>query len=173
MSERADGYRERASGGPRVRTDIVDVYVFRDGAGGAIELLQLRRAGPPLEGSWHPVMGHVEPGETASACARRELGEEVGLAPGDGAWLGFWALERTHPYYVAAIDSIVLSPRFAAQVRAGWEPRLNVEHTAHRWVVSTEGDRWFVWPGQREAVREVVSIARGGPERAWLALPTA
>ena len=45
-----DGYRPDAAGGPRLRADIVDVYIFRRKRSG-IEFLQLLRASEPLSGS--------------------------------------------------------------------------------------------------------------------------
>lgn len=158
-ADRPDGYRERPVGGPRLRSDIVDVYLFRarDGGPGSAEFLQLFRAGDPLGDTWQPVMGHVEPMETAVQCAVRELSEEVGLRPDDPAILGFWALEQAHPYYVVAIDAIVLSPRFACRVREGWAPILNGEHTAHRWVKLADVERMFMWPGQKRACEEIAA----------------
>lgn len=158
-SQRADGYRERPAGGPRVRSDIVDVYVLRargdDGA--TAEFLQLLRAGDPLGDTWQPVMGHVEPGETAVQCALRELREEVGLDARPPDALALWALEQVHPYYVSAIDAIVLSPRFACRVRNEWSPTLNSEHTAHRWVRLADVERMFMWPGQKRACEEIAA----------------
>lgn len=147
---------------PTIRADIVDVYIFRRSP--AVEVLQLRRAaGGVMGGTWHPVMGHVEAGETAAACALRELREETGLAEDDPALLGVWALEQVHPFFMAPRDEIVLSPRFAAEVRADWTPRLNDEHTAARWVPAAEAERWFMWPGQAAAVGEIVgSLLRDG-----------
>jgi len=161
-----DGYRARPRGGPIVRTDVVDVYVFRDRGAGPVEFLQLRRATEPLRATWHPIMGHVEPDERAPATALRELKEEVGLARDDAALLGFWALEQTHPYYVPAVESIVLGPRFAVRVSPEWTPRLDREHDASRWVAlprdaaAAERDAAlpsFLWPGQRRAVLEIIS----------------
>jgi 8-oxo-dGTP pyrophosphatase MutT (NUDIX family) len=168
-----------------VRTDIVDVYVFRvlrEGAGDAradapgsgasaasrVEFLQLLRREAPMAGTWHPVMGHVEvdaagAGETAVACAVREAREEVGLDVRGPACLGLWALEELHPYFVAALDCVLCSPRFAAQVRPEWSPRLDgAEHSAWRWVSAAEAageahaELAFLWPGQRAAAREVL-----------------
>ena len=153
-----------------VRANLVDVYIFRRGAGG-IEFLQLRRAAEPMRGAWHPVMGHIEPRETAALCATRELAEEVGLSPGDPAWLGFWALQGVHPYFVAAWDAVMLTPRLAAEVAPDWSPKLDAEHDAHRWVAAAEIDRVFLWPGQRAACREVLNILiPGGPAEAALRL---
>jgi 8-oxo-dGTP pyrophosphatase MutT (NUDIX family) len=111
---------------PTLRADLVDAYVFHRAPG--LELLQLRRARDPLRATWQPVMGHVEPGETAVACLWRELREETGLSPRDA--LGAWALEQIHPYFVADLDAVVMSPRFAVEVAPGWEPTLNHEHDA-------------------------------------------
>lgn len=221
-TEHPDGYRLTPAGGPRLRADIVDVYIFRRIAGNiplsrdegpvaphgtgaaraddpfahargsparSVEFLQLLRRGPPLDGTWHPIMGHAEPGETAVQAALRELHEEVGLqaipratpgfdAPGtgrraapDAALLGVWALEQVFPYYVAAIDCIVLSPRFAAEVRPGWTPRLNTEHAAFRW---TRDPADFMWPSQKRAIDQILAeiVADGSPARSALRVET-
>lgn len=202
-----EGYQPHTSNGPRVRTDVVDVYVFRrlglpearpsrpydaeavwpkmrpesGGQGGAeerhsesggtrVEFLQVLRAGEPLAQTWHPVMGHVEAGETAVQCAVREMREELGLTTGERAFMGLWALEQVHPFFIARINAIVMSPRFACEVAEGWSPRLNEEHGEHRWVGAAEIDARFMWPGQRAACREVLSeiVAEGSLSRELL-----
>jgi 8-oxo-dGTP pyrophosphatase MutT (NUDIX family) len=153
--------------GPLIRTDVVDVYVVRR-VGERVEVLQLLRAREPLKGTWHPVMGHVEVGESAINCAKRELREEIGLEFGDPRLLGLSALEQVHPFFIAAIDTVVFSPRFCAEVAPGFEPRLNDEHVNARWVPLAEARRYFVWPGQCASLREISehilpgdSLARG------------
>lgn len=181
------GYQPLTPNGAKIRADVIDVYVFtRVGAGDprartrgparpyedapewkpdrpVVCFLQLLRAGAPLENTWHPVMGHVHTGETSAACARREMEEELDLGAADPAILGLWALEQVHPFYIAAIDTVVMSPRFACEVRPEWSPRLNEEHTAFRWVTEREVDAMFMWPGQkaccREILREIVADA--------------
>lgn len=149
-----DGYRAIPEGGAAIRADIVEVYVFRAAADAPLgcEVLQLRRATAPLRGTWHPVMGHIERGESAVVAALRELGEEVGLAASSPAVRGVWALEQVHPYFVPAIDCIVLSPRFAVEVEGGWAPTLNGEHDGVRWARSALE---FLWPGQKLALAEI------------------
>ncbi|MFM9958378.1 MAG: NUDIX domain-containing protein [Phycisphaerales bacterium] len=149
--------------GPRVRTDIVDVYIFRRAAepglardAAPIEFLQLLRATDPLAQTWQPIMGHVEPAdppETAVQTALRELREEVGLVIPSPHCLGLWALEQVHPFYIAAIDTIVMSPRFACEVTADWLPTLNDEHLEWRWVREAIA---FMWPGQRRCLEEII-----------------
>lgn len=143
---------------PAVRTDIVDAYVFRRDAQGLVEFLQLRRVGPSLAGTWQPVMGHVEAGETAVECVWREVQEELGLVRTGGAVLGAWALEQVHPFYLASKDCVVMSPRFAVEVGQGFEPVLNEEHDAHRWVPAANADSAFMWPGQRAAIAELLGL---------------
>jgi 8-oxo-dGTP pyrophosphatase MutT (NUDIX family) len=139
--------------GPAIRTDIVDVLVFRRVAAD-VEFLQLRRVAPPLAGTWQPVMGHVEQGESAAAAALRELAEETGYAV-DRGLVGFWQLESLNTYFLAAHDCVILSPGFAAEVDATRQPRLDATHDAHRWVVSTQGASPFLWPGHRHAVTQI------------------
>lgn len=151
-----DGYRRVPGAGPTIRSDIVDVYVFRR-RDGDVEILQLHRVTEPMKGDWHPLMAHIEAGETAVDCAIRELSEEVGLDDSSSAWRGFWQLEQVHPYYLAEIDAIVLSARFAAEVDPDWRPQLNHEHDDHRWVAQSQVSSQFVWPGQKSACAEILS----------------
>lgn len=142
------------SNGPRVRTDVVEVFIVRRSAAG-LSLLLLRRVGEPMGGTWQPVFGHVEQGESALAAVWRELEEETGLTRGEPGLLGAWQLERVHPYFLASIDAIVLSPRFVVEVAADWTPRLNGEHDAVRWVDDGEIEAALMWPSQRAALAEI------------------
>ncbi len=144
---------------PGIRADLVDVYVARERSG-AVEFLQLRRTAEPMAGTWQPVMGHVEAGESAVQTAVRELGEEVGLRAADLAWLGFWQLEEVHPYFVAALDAVVLSPRLLVLVDGLWEPDLSGDdaHDSHRWVEVSSVREMFMWPGQCRACEEATHL---------------
>ncbi|MEX0653802.1 MAG: NUDIX domain-containing protein [Phycisphaeraceae bacterium] len=153
--------------GPPIRTDIVDVYVFRrppaTGAArrGEVQFLQLHRAlTGALPGTWHPIMGHMHDDETAARTALRELHEEAGYsAAAGGDLLGFWQLERVNSYFLHSHESIIISPCFAVEVAAppqGREPTLNAEHDAVRWVPRPLVDRHFLWPGQRDAIASIV-----------------
>ncbi|MFG0273428.1 MAG: NUDIX domain-containing protein [Phycisphaerales bacterium] len=149
-----------ASHGPpgvRLRADIVDVYLFRVDGAGRPEFLQLRRTKRPMRGAWHPVMGHIRSGETAIRCAVREVREEVGLDACSPDAVGLWQLEQVHPFFLAESDEIILSPRLALRVSAGWTPTLNDEHDGARWTPLAEVNRAFCWPGQRECCREIAT----------------
>lgn len=143
--------------GPTLRTDIVDVYVFRGRTGRSVEFLQLRRsAGATLPGTWQPVMGHILEGETAAACAARELREETGYGAGAGVVTGFWQLESPNVYFMHAAECMMMSPCFAVRVEPGREPVLNPEHDAARWIRRDYADCAFLWPGQRQAIGQVI-----------------
>ena len=178
----ASGHRLTPAGGPRLRSDVIDVYIYQRAgrppaklaspsprprssmdsdaqvspSSSEVYFLQLLRAGPPLANTWHPVMGHIETGETAVQCAWRELLEELGLEKP----LALHALEQVHPFFLAELDAIVLSPRFAAGVPAGWMPTLNAEHSDYRWIAARDVPAMFMWPGQRAACAEVLDLLR-------------
>ncbi|MFG0305616.1 MAG: NUDIX domain-containing protein [Phycisphaerales bacterium JB040] len=151
------------SNAPVLRTDLVDVYVFRCTTRG-VELLQLRRVDDDpdephsLHGTWQPVMGHLEGDERVEDAASRELLEETGLDVRSDACVRLFALEQVHPYYLPSRNAIMLSPRLACEVVPGWEPTLNDEHDASRWVPIDEADAHFMWPGQRACLAELRTL---------------
>lgn len=164
------GYRVTPGQGPRLRSNVFDVYIFRrshSAASATIELLQLLRADAPMRATWQPVMGHIEQGEHAIRAALRELIEEIALKPSDPAFLNMWALEQVWPYYLAELDTIVLSPRFVVEVSTNFSPTLNDEHTDYRWIgapthhlpgepSSRRATDLFLWPGQQHAINEIL-----------------
>ncbi|MFU8827998.1 MAG: NUDIX domain-containing protein [Phycisphaerales bacterium] len=165
--------------GPPIRTDAVDVYVFREFSADPstspqrAEFLQIRRKKEPAAGTWQTVMGGIEEGEKPLDAALRELHEEIGAGPDD--LTGLWFLGQVYPFYQPMWDCIVLMPRFAARVRPDFEPTLNNEHDAHRWnTINLPANHdavdalaaKYVWSSQRSCVREVVTdiLARSGSE---------
>lgn len=151
---------------PRIATNIVDVYVFRRAA--QIEFLTLLRAPRSRLGqTWQSVHGRIEAGESAWQAALRELGEETALKP-----LGFWQLEFVNAFYVARDDTLQLCPCFAAEAAPAADIRLSHEHTAFRWLPYPQILEALLWPGQRQAVCEVMEqIVRPGPAEPFLRIP--
>jgi len=165
--------------GPKIRTDIVEVYVFRRSravlrghATRGLEFLQLHRSSGKISHTWQPVMGHVEEGETATQAALRELKEEAGYAVGSGL-VAAWQIEAVNTYFLASIDAVMMSPGFAVEVSPDVEPKLDDSHDGARWVPRDACDRMFFWPGQRRAVTEIVEeiIAPESPSEKVLRLP--
>lgn len=165
--------------GPRLLTDIVEVFVFRRlpraGGGHDVEFLQIRRTREPMAGAWNTVMGHVEPGETAVQAALRELHEETGFAPAVAprTLLNLWQLELVNTYFLASLDAVMLSPGFAAEVAPGVDPVLDSAHDALRWVPRDRAALAYLWPGQRAAAEHIVNdlLTPKSPVAARLKLP--
>ncbi|MGK2896489.1 MAG: NUDIX hydrolase [Candidatus Saccharimonadales bacterium] len=68
-----------------VREPTAGGIVFRHGKDGGVEILLIQDA----KDRWTIPKGHIEPGETAVATARREIGEEAGLPNVEMlGWLG-------------------------------------------------------------------------------------
>jgi len=51
----------------------------------------------------------------------------------------------------------MLSAGFAAETIEGAELRLDEAHDGHRWIRRDMADREFLWPGQRAAIKHIVS----------------
>ncbi len=159
--------------GPAIRTDIVEVFPFAR-QGETIVFLQLRRRNPPAAGSWQPVMGHIEPGETAVDAGLRELWEETGLGPRvleDGRAL--WQLEAVDTFFLASGNCILMCPGIAAEVDPSLPITLDDAHDAHRWVEAGQIEQAFLWPGQRHAARQVMEeiLAPNARLGRWLRIP--
>jgi dihydroneopterin triphosphate diphosphatase len=154
---------------PELRTNMVSVDIARRGVLG-LEFLQLRRSKDPLRGTWQPVMGGIEPGETALEAGLRELQEEVGLDRNTPHVLAMYALDEVFPFYVVRLDAVFLCPRLLAEVDPSWKPALNHEHDDHRWVQEHKASEMFLWPGQRRGIDEASRLLRGDPSAQYLKL---
>lgn len=140
-----------------VRVSLLDLYVLRR-AGSALECLTLRRGpGGRCPGSWEAVHGHIEPGERPADAARRELAEETGLAP-----LRLYNLSRVELFYQHAEDEVALVPVFVAFVPNDADVRLSAEHDRAEWLPPAEAGRRFVWPRERRALEDAVSLLGSG-----------
>ena len=140
-----------------VRVSLVDLYVLR-GAGPTLECLVLRRAaGGRCPGSWEAVHGHIEPGETPTDAARRELEEETGLAPER-----LYNLSRVETFYQHRKDEVALVPVFAAFVAAGAAVRTGAEHDRFEWLPPPEASRRFAWPREARALEDAVALLGSG-----------
>lgn len=124
------------------------------------EVLLVRRGRPPRQGEWSLPGGGQRLGETAEACARREVAEEAGVEVGPLRLL-------------AVVDAITpgdpgRGPRFHYTIidyAASWvsgTARAGGDVTAVAWAPLDDLARFGLWP---EALR-VIALARGAPPSA-------
>jgi dATP pyrophosphohydrolase len=138
------------------RPEEVAVVVRRPCADGAEFLVLLRS--PEKHGYWHLVAGGVEWGETPTAAAARELAEETGLRAeprrldGPLAYDPSGDPESVRERFPAGTERIVVWA-YVADAPAGWEPTLDDEHVAHRWLAADAAVGLLHYPEPREAVR--------------------
>ncbi|MGA2512068.1 MAG: NUDIX domain-containing protein [Candidatus Limnocylindrales bacterium] len=167
------------------RPDLVDVWSFRSGGdapgrGGSskpspsafvstLEFLLMRRSrGRILPGLWQCVSGSLEPGESVTAGALRELREETGFGPGQIE--GFYDLDQVNQFHEPSVDAVLSSAVFAVRLVAGAEPVMSHEHESIRWVSPDRAFELVIWPAYRESIRRIVENLLD-PERAvWFEL---
>lgn len=158
------------------RPDLVDVWMFRgrglNEAAPEIEVLLLRRSpGRILPGLWQCVSGSLEIGETVTAGALRELGEETGFGPAEVVSL--YDLDQVNQFHEPSVGGIVTSAVFAVRVADGAEPVLSHEHDAMRWAAPAAALEVAIWPAYRESIKRIVENLMD-PERAiWFELTLA
>ena len=145
---------------PRLRSNIVAVYIVRPAPNG-VELLMLQRPeGHRFAGAWQTVGGHIEEkqGETAWQAALRELHEETGLDV--ERW---FRIDRPETFYNPENDTIYLVPAFAALVSAGSEPTISDEHRASRWQSPEAAAGTVDWAAMRDSIL-MVGAALADPD---------
>lgn len=139
------------------RIAYVDVLVLR-GAGPTLEVLCLRRAPQGRSpGSWEAVHGHIDPGETPVATARRELREEAGAEPSR-----LYNLSRVESFYRHVTDEVVLIPVFVAFLAVEAAVRISAEHDEFEWLPPHEARARMSWPRIRREIDDAMGLLSEG-----------
>ena len=150
------------------RPDLVDCWIYREGAAG-VEVLLLRRApGRILPGLWQCVSGSLEPDERVALAALREVEEETGF--GLDVVEAFYDLDLVNQFHEPSVDAVLTAAVFAVRVRADAEARLSHEHDGARWVGLEAARRESVWPGYREALDRIAENLLDSEREPWFRL---
>lgn len=140
-----------------LKVGTVDVYAIRPLAEGwRVLVLQRAPTGTRCPLAWETVHGRLESGEEPEDGAERELLEETGLRA-----------ERLYsitvqPYYLHAMRTVQLAVVFAALVEEPGTVTTGPEHARFEWLSVSDALERFVWPREREALREIVHLLRAG-----------
>jgi type II secretory ATPase GspE/PulE/Tfp pilus assembly ATPase PilB-like protein/8-oxo-dGTP pyrophosphatase MutT (NUDIX family) len=149
--------RGRYIGGvTEIAAGTVDAYVIRPLRAGWQVLVLQRAADTRCPGAWETVHGRLEPGERPEDGVVREVREETGLEP-----------ERLYvitvqPYYLTVTGTVQLAVVFAAFVPESADVVLGPEHQRCEWLGIEAARARFVWPRERAALDEIVTLLRGG-----------
>jgi len=134
----------------------IDVYVIRPLRDGWRVLVLQRALDTRCPTAWEAVHGHIEAGEEPEDAALREVREETGL---ETARLYNVTVQ---PFYLHRSHTVQLAVVFAAFVDEPAPLTLGSEHQRGEWLsVDAALDR-FQWPREREALREIAHLLRGG-----------
>jgi len=149
-----------------LRNDMICVYIVRpDADGQSFEFLQMKRhAEDYLGGTWQPVYGTAEAGETAVEAALREMREETHLAPRE-----FYRLGIAVTFYTSNNDTTWIVPTFCAIISREDEVTLNDEHEELRWITRDKAHKAFMWPSDRTALASLCEdILDNSPAKPYL-----
>lgn len=139
-----------------IAAGTVDAYVIRPLRAGWRVLGLQRAADTRCPGAWETVHGRLEPGERPEDGAVREIREETGLVP-----QRLYVI-TVQPYYLKATGTVQLAVVFAAFVGEPGDVTLGDEHQRFEWLDVDTALARFVWPRERAALAELVTLLREG-----------
>jgi 8-oxo-dGTP pyrophosphatase MutT (NUDIX family) len=139
-----------------VNVGTVDVYLIAPDEDGWGVLTLQRAQGTRCPTAWETVHGRIEPGESPEQAAVREVREETSLQ-----------VRRLYnvivqPFYLHKLATVELAVVFAAFVNRADPIALGEEHMRYEWLSPDAALERFVWPRERQALRDVLQLLRDG-----------
>jgi len=139
-----------------VNVGTVDVYLIAPDEDGWGVLTLQRAQGTRCPTAWETVHGRIEPGESPEQAAVREVREETSLE-----------VRRLYnvivqPFYLHKLATVELAVVFAAFVNRADPIALGEEHMRYEWLSPDAALERFVWPRERQALRDVLQLLRDG-----------
>jgi 8-oxo-dGTP pyrophosphatase MutT (NUDIX family) len=140
----------------RISVGTIDVYCVSPNAGDWRVLTLQRAHDTRCATAWETVHGHIEDGESPEQAAVREVREETGLS-----------VQRLYnvtvqPFYLHKLATVELAVVFAAFVDPLASVTLGDEHVGSEWLTPERALERFVWPRERQALRDILLLLRGG-----------
>ena len=139
-----------------VNVGTIEVYLVALERGEWNVLVLQRSASTRCPGSWETVHGHIYSGEHPEHAAVRELREETGLIP-----VRLYNV-TVQPFYLHSLQVVQLAVVFAAFVAEPSLPVLGIEHQAAEWLSPDLALERMVWPRERSALREIMTLLGNG-----------
>jgi 8-oxo-dGTP pyrophosphatase MutT (NUDIX family) len=139
-----------------INVGTIDVYLISPRTDGWRVLALQRSKTTRCPSAWETVHGRIEPGEEPEDAAIREVREETGLE-----------VERLYsicvqPFYLHRTHTVEMAVAFAAFVASSAEVTLGEEHSRSEWLTTERALERFVWPREREALREAMHLLKEG-----------
>ena len=139
-----------------VNVGTVDVYLISPDAADWSVLALQRARDTRCPTAWETVHGRIEPGESPEQAAVREVREETSLE-----------VQRLYnvivqPFYLHKLATVELAVVFAAFVRRADPVMLGEEHMQYEWLTPDAALDRFVWPRERQALRDVLQLLHAG-----------
>jgi dATP pyrophosphohydrolase len=134
----------------------IDVYLISPRTDGWRILTLQRSSTTRCPMAWETVHGRIEAGEEPEQAAVREVREETGLT-----------MVRLYnvcvqPFYLHRTHTVELAVVFAAFVDPARAITLGEEHVRSEWLTPERALERFVWPRERQALRDILQLLRGG-----------